>query len=433
MSAQSPVPVKAENDVRGSLRLLTDPLFGTYFAGKLLSTAGIWIHNIVAAILAYELSGSALAVGMVSVAQFGPQLLLAPLSGAMADRGDRRRQLVIGKLIVAVGSGGLAVWIWRVGVQGLPGAWSVVLAAFVVGLGFVLVAPAQNALIPALVRPGELAPAIALNAVPPTIARAGGPAVGALVAGSTSPAVAFAIAAATNVVFALLILPLNVRSRADNGGGTDLRVRAGVRYLRQDRGIALLLVGIAAIGVGADPVITLTPSLSAGFGAGSTLVGVFASSFGIGAGAAFVFLSSLRRRLGLPRVGTAGLLLLAVGIAAAGVSPTPALVIVSLGVAGSGMTLSLTSLSTQLQQRLPDDLRGRLMALWSIAFLGSRPIAAAIDGAVSDATAPIVAFVMVAVVVTVAAWLSRPSMMAARPAPSVARFAEVATAGNRSS
>lgn len=430
MSGRATAPPAADGPVRGSARLLVDPVFGTYFAGKLLSTAGIWIYNIVAAILAYELSGSALVVGLVSVAQFGPQLLLAPASGAMADRGDRRRQLVVGKLVVALGSGGLAVWIWRVGVDGLPGAWPVILAAFVVGLGFVLVAPAQNALIPALVRPGELADAIALNAVPPTIARAGGPAVGALVAVSMGPATAFAIAAAANVLFALMILPLDVRSRAVNGGGADRRVRAGVRYLRQDRGIVLLLVGVAAIGVGADPVITLTPSLSAGFGAGSRLVGVFASSFGVGAGAAFIVLSALRRRLGLARVGTTGLALLSIGIAAAGVSPTPGLAIVFLGIAGVGMTCSLTSLSTQLQERLPDELRGRLMALWSVAFLGSRPIAAGVDGAVSDATAPVVAFVMVAVVVAVAAWACRPSAVAARPAPtSPVRFTDLAPAG----
>src|SRR5690606_28216478 len=169
---------------RGSLGLLVDPVFGPFFGAKLLGTAGVWIYNIVAAILAFELSGSALVVGLVSVAQFGPQLLLAPLSGAMADRGNRRLQLAVGKLLVAVASGGLGVWIWLVGVEGLPGVWPVIATAFVVGLGFVLVGPAQNALIPALVRPNELAPAIALNTVPPTVARAAGPAVGALVATS---------------------------------------------------------------------------------------------------------------------------------------------------------------------------------------------------------------------------------------------------------
>ncbi len=405
---------------RGSFRLLVDPVFGPFFLGKLLSTAGIWIHNIVAAILAYELSGSAFVVGLVSVLQFGPQLIFAPLSGAIADRGDRRRQVVLGRLIAAAGSGGLALWLALVGVDGLPGAWPVLAAALVVGIGFVVGGPAMNALIPSLVRKEELATAVALNSVPFTLARAGGPATGALVAASFGAATAFGIAAATNLLFAVLLLGLRIRARAKLAEGSDTRVRAGLAYLREDRALALLLVGVAAIGVGADPVITLTPPLSARFGEGAELVGVFASSFGVGAGLAFVVLSWLRRRLGLPRLGVTGLGLLSVGIAAVGVSPTPRLAIAAFVVGGAGMTMALTSLSTQLQERVPDALRGRVMALWSVAFLGSRPLAAAANGAAADAWSPMVAFLGVALIVAAAAVWSRPSRLAARPAPSAA-------------
>ena len=403
---------------RGSFRLLADPVFGPFFAGKLLSTAGIWIHNIVAAILAYELSGSAFVVGLVSVLQFGPQLVFAPLSGAVADRGDRRRQVVLGRLIAASGSGGLALWLALVGVDGLPGAWPVVATALVVGIGFVVGGPAMNALIPSLVRKEELATAIALNNVPFTLARAAGPATGALVAATFGAATAFAIAAGTNLLFALLLLGLRIHARAQSAEGSDTRVRAGLAYLREDRALGLLLIGVAAIGVGADPVITLTPSLSSSFGEGAELVGLFASSFGVGAGLAFVVLSWLRRRLGLPRLGATGLALLAAGIAAAGVSPTPSAAVAALVVGGAGMTMALTSMSTQLQERVPDVLRGRVMALWSVAFLGSRPLAAAVNGAVADAWSPTVAFLGVAVIVAVAAVWSRPSRLAARPVPS---------------
>jgi MFS family permease len=401
---------------RGSFRLLADPVFGPFFAGKLLSTAGIWVHNIVAAILAYELSGSALVVGAVSVAQFGPQLIFAPLSGAVADRGDRRRQVVLGRLIAAAGSGSLAVAIAVLGVDGLPGAWPVVAAALVVGIGFVVGGPAMNALIPSLVRPNELAAAVALNSIPFTIARAGGPAIGALVAATSGPAVAFAFAAATNLVFALILVPLRIQPRTIDRGG-DRRVRAGVRYLREDRAIVLLLLGVAAIGVGADPVITLTPALASDLGEGSRLVGTLASSFGVGAGLAFVVLSVLRRRLGLARLGTLGLGAMSVGLLATAASPGPLAAIATLAVAGAGMTWSLTSLSTQLQERLPEELRGRVMALWSVAFLGSRPVAAAVNGAVADVTTPALAFAMVAAIVAVGAWWCRPARLAARPVP----------------
>jgi MFS family permease len=93
------------------------------------------------------------------------------------------------------------------------------------------------------------------------------------------------------------------------------------------------------------------------------------------------------------------------------------LAIAGFVIGGAGMTMSLTALSTLLQSRLPDALRGRVMALWSMAFLGSRPVAAAVNGAIADATAPVVAFLTVAVVVAVVAVAVRPSRLAARAAP----------------
>ena len=403
---------------RGPWRLLVDPVFGPFFVGKLLSTAGIWIHNIVAAILAYELSGSAFVVGLVSVAQFGPQLLFAPLSGAMADRGDRRRQLILGRLIAALGSGGLGVTLLVLGVEGMPGAWPVVLAALVVGIGFVVGGPAMNALIPSLVRPNELANAVALNSIPFTLARAGGPAIGALIATTTGPALAFGVAAVTNLIFAAILVPLGIQAYAARHDG-DRRVRAAFVYLREDRGIALLLIGVGVIGIGADPVITLTPSLSAGFGEGSTLGGVFASAFGVGAGLAIVVLGRLRVWLGVPRLSVVGLGLLATGLAGAGISPTPTLAIVSFAIGGAGMTCALTSLSTQLQARLPDALRGRVMALWSVSFLGSRPLAAAGNGALADATSANVTMVLVALIVVAGAVACRPARLERRPPPTL--------------
>lgn len=198
---------------RRSFALLLDPVFGPYFWGRVLSSWGIWIHNVVAAIVAFEITGSALMVGAVSAVQFAPQLLFAPLSGKMADRGNPGRQIVVGRLLTGLGSGALALWIWRVGgVDGLAGVGPVLGASFIVGVGFVVGGPAMQSIVPSLIRPGEMATAMALSSVPMTLARASGPALGALIATQFGSGTAFAIAGTANVMHAIIILTLRLAS-----------------------------------------------------------------------------------------------------------------------------------------------------------------------------------------------------------------------------
>lgn len=414
MPRPAPEPeTDATTGSRRSYQLLADPTFGPFFAGKLLSTIGMWVHNIAAAIVVFELTRSALLVGMVSVAQFTPQLVLTPWSGARADRSDRRRQLLAGRLVTASGSGGLVVWILLVGLDGDLGAAAVIGAALIVGIGFSLGGPAMNAVLPALVRPNELPNAVALNSVPFTIARAAGPAIGAGLVTSVGPVVAFGVAAVTNLLFAVVLALITIRP-VDRPIARDGSVRAGLRHLRADPVMAALLIGVATIGVGADPVITLTPAIADGFGADARLVGTLASSFGIGAGLAFLVLGVARRRFGLVRLGGGGLGLLAAGTVGLAAAPVAAAAVAAMVVGGAGMTFSLTSLTTLIQQRVPEELRGRMMALWAVAFLGSRPLTAGITGAVADAIAVEAALVLVAVVVTAGALACRPTRLRAR-------------------
>lgn len=396
---------------RGTFQLVLDPLVGRYFAARLFSTAGVWIHNIVAAILAFQLSGSALMVGMVSVAQFGPQVLLAPLSGSLADRGNRRGQLIVGRLIVALGSGFLALWLTIADVDGLPGVWPVITAAFVVGLGFVLTVPAQESIIPALVPKQDLPAAIALNAVPSTLARTMGPALGAFIADSIGPSIAFAITAATNLLFALVVSSLDIESRPQAPASTDYRFRASMRLLRENPALTLMLGGIVAVGIGTDPAITLTPPLGEMFGEGNRNVALLASAFGVGSLGAFSVLGRLRQRIGLKKLATTGLGLLAAGLLAVGSVRSIDVAMTGFGIAGVGMTMGFTSFTALLQQRLPDQFRGRVMALWAVAFIGSRPIAAATNGTIADHFGTRAAFATVAFTVAALAWISRPAAL----------------------
>lgn len=394
-------------EARGSWSLLRDPVVGPFLLGKLLSMTGMWAHNITAAIVVFQLTGSATLVGAVSIAQFLPQFALSPWSGARADRAERRRQLVVGRIITAAGSGALALWIATAGLSGGLGASVVIAAGLMVGVGFAVGGPALEALLPSMVRPSELGTLVSLNILPPTLGRTLGPALGGLLATAGGPTVAFAVAAAGHLLFAVIVAAV-VRD-APRVPPTDTSMRSGLRRVRKDPALAALLVGTAAVGVGADPAMTLSPSIAESFGGGSQLVGALSSAFGVGAAAAFLVLTPCRRAIGLGRMAPGGLLLLAAGLAGLALSGQPLTALLCFAIAGVGMTMSLSALTILIQHRSPDSIRGRIMALWAMAFMGARPVAAPVNGVVADTLSTSAALVGAAVVLLVCAWVARPS------------------------
>lgn len=391
---------------------MIDPVFGPFLLGKLLSFTGIWVYSVVAAIVAFELTGSAFVVGVVTAAQFAPQLLLAALSGRLADRGNPAIQVVLGRLLVGGGSGGLAAWIWLTGgVDELGSATPVAVASLVVGLGLVVGGPAMQAMVPSMIRPGEMTAAMALETIPMTVARAGGPVLGAAVAGQFGVVAAFALAGFFNLVFALIVLALRLSRAPARDADADTSMKAALRHVRKDASLGVLLLGIAAVGVGVDPSLTLAPALAHDLGGGAQLVGWLTSSFGIGAGIGFALFSPLHHFAGLQRLSGGGLLLIALGLGAAAVSWTAPVALLAFGLSGVGMTLAFASITSQIQDRSPDALRGRIMALWFLGFLGARPFSAGLSGLLADEVSVDVAFLSIALVVGVVAYLCRPSRL----------------------
>lgn len=372
---------ESSEEPRSVPSLLLDRRFGPYYLGKLVSAAGVWVQNIVAAILVFELTGSALAVGTVSVVQFLPQILLAPLGGVLCDRVDRRRLLMGGRSVAFLASGSLAVYVGVLGIDGMHGPWAVYAMALTLGIGHSFSAPAMQSLIAGLVPRRDLDVAVALNSSTGNIARAIGPAVGAGLYVAVGPAWAFGLTAGAHGFYiAALTLVKNTPIRR----AADSSLRGGFRYLRRTPIMVVLLVCVAALGFALDPIITLGPPLAELLGAGDVVVGVMASAFGGGALVALACLGALRRRLGLARLGTWGFGLLTAGMLGLALSQAPWMAVAAMAVGGYGFLLATTSLTSRLQRRVPDDLRGRVMSLYVVCFLGSRPVAATINGAVAD-------------------------------------------------
>lgn len=388
------------------MRLLVEPTFGPWFWGNVVSNAGNWLFNVVAAVVVFELSGSALLVGMVSVAQFVPAVLLAPLTGAITDRRDRRRVLLAAQGVSTTAAGALAVAVTAVGIDGLPGAWPILATAFGIGIGQAFAVPALNALVPALVDDEDLETGVSLTSLTFNLGRAFGPAASGVLLATLGAELAFVVNAGS--FLPLLGALLVIRPRPADpppDGAVDRSARAGLRWVRDDRRVLTLLVAVAAVGFAIDPVITLAPPLAAELGGPSELVAGMVTAFGVAAIPGALVSGRLQASWGSLPVGRAGAVVVATGLAIAALAPAPVVAVVGFAVCGTGFVLAVTSVTSLLQRVVPDLLRGRVMALWTVAFLGSRPLAAVIDGAAADAVGPRLASIIAVLVALAAAGL----------------------------
>lgn len=381
--------------------LVTDRRYGPYLSTNFVSNVGNWFQNVAAGIVVFALTGSNTLVGVVSVLQFLATMALAPWSGSLADRHDRRKLLILAQVISAAGAVGLAIWVGLAGVEGLPGIWPVMAASGVIGLGFAIGVSAMNALVPSLVEPAELDQAIALNSATFTVARAVGPALAGIAIAATGAGFAFGVNALT--FLPLIVVLLVIRPRAVNRSKGDRSVKAGLAYLRDRPSMRWLIVTTLTVGWAADPASTLAPAYADLFGRGESFVGFQVAMFGAGAAVSSLTVRRFRARFGLLQTTRIGLVLLAAGLMGYSAAPTEWVVLVALFVAGMGFLLGVTTTNSNLQRRLDEDLRGRVMALWSMAFLGSRPIAGLIDGGVADLTSPRLG-VLTAIVPLFAGW-----------------------------
>lgn len=386
---------------RPTWRVAFDPTYGPFFWTNWISNIGNWFQNVAAGVVVFRLTGSNTFVGLVSVGQFAASLVLSPFAGSLSDRADRRLVLLGGQATAAAGAMALAVWVLLVGVEGLPGVWPVLITAGVIGLGFSFAIAALNALTPALVPEEDLASAIALNSASFTLARAFGPALAGVVVATLGATVAFGANALT--FLPLLVVLMVIRPRHVERPAGDRSVRAGFRYVRSRADLGLLLAATLAVGVAGDPVNTLSPAYAELFSRSEAFVGLQVALFGSGSAVGSLIVGRLHNRLGLLRTARVAMGLLGAGLVATALAPTGDVVLVTWFVTGIGFVFGVTSTNASLQGRIDEDMRGRVMAFWGAAFLGSRPIAAIMDGAVADLISPR-AGVLAAGIPLVAGW-----------------------------
>jgi MFS family permease len=363
---------------REALRLIASRSFGPYFVGNAVSASGTWVQNLAAALLIYRQTHSAFLLGVLNFCQFVPVLLLVPWTGKAADRFDRRRLLLVTQPLAAALSGLLALLAWH----GLASTAIVIADAAAIGVTSAFSAPTQQALVTGLVEPRDIPSAVGLNSMTFNIARAAGPTLATASVTTLGIPASFAINAASFGLFAAILLVVRPRrqERAERGAA---RFRESLGLLRREPRLAVLLAIVVVVGAASDPVNTLSPAFAHAFGHRDVVAGFVVGSFGAGAVLAAFLLAG--RIGGSRRRMTATLALFGAGMIAFSLSPWFAVGLVLLVVAGFGYLASNTAATARLQLSVEETQRGRMMALWSVAFLGLRPLASIADGAIASA------------------------------------------------
>lgn len=381
-----------DGEQRSFRELLADSVFAPFFFANALSNTGNWFQNVAAGIVVYDLTGSNTAVGAVSILQFSSTMLLTPFAGRVSDRVNRRKMLFVGQLVAFLGALGLAITVGVIGVDSLPGPWPIYLATAVIGLGAAIILPSLQSVVPSLVRSRDLDRAITLNSMTFNIARGIGPVLAGAIVAAFGAVWAFGINTLTFIPLLVVLTIIRPRSAvmSNDGGSDDVgeTVADGLRWIRARPTVLLLLIGTLAVGWTSDPFSTLMPAMAEKFGYGETVVGLLVGAFGFGAACTAPAVDRIRGRLGRGRVAGFGLAVSALGLVVLALAPVVHIGLVGAAISGSGFLLGVTSTNTELQRGIPERLRGRIMAIWSVAFLGCRPIAAVIDGSIADAVDP---------------------------------------------
>ena len=366
-------PARPERGLRQAVAALGHRNFALFWVGALVSNVGTWMQNVTVPIVLLELTDDATWVGLATFATLMPGVLVGPWAGALADRFQRRTVLLVANAVQAALA--FALWAaWGAGVRSPAVVLALVGAS---GLSFGLTIASWQSFVSELVPREELLNAVTLNSAQFNGARAVGPAAAGVVLARFGPSWAFLLNAASflAVLVALALVRVPRLPRARSGDGALAQFAEGLGYVRRHRGIVLAIALVGFVGLVGSPVFSLAPVFARRvYEVGRGLTGLLSAAYGAGAVLGALALGALgggQRRSRLVRLALAGFAAALVGL---GLAPAYWLGVGALALCGAGFVVAISTLNTTVQLQVDEEHRGRVMAVYFMAFTAGLPL-----------------------------------------------------------
>ena len=406
--------------------------FRIYFLGQMVSITGTWMQNVAQAWLVYRLTESSFLLGFVAFAGLLPVLIFGLAGGVLADRYPRKTLMVAAQGIALLQAVTLAV----LTLTGWVEVWHIIVLAFVLGIVHAFEMPTRHSFLAEIVPREQLANAIALNSSLFNLARSAGPAIAGWLVATSGEGVVFAINAGT---FLLMLLGLWVirmpAAPSDRGGRRRGALAEGLRYAAGHPRIRAALLLLASVSLLSTGYSVLMPVFSKTvFAGGPTTLGMLLGAAGLGALVAALRLAYLSGRQQLDRQIGGAVMTAGVAMAAFAATAYLPLAMGLLAIVGFALTTLIASTNTLLQMLVTDTLRGRVMSLFSVLFIGANSLGNLLAGTVADhigAPTTVLAFGCIALVLGTVHRLYAPRLAREGGAPEERTEEDEGRAGRR--
>ncbi|RCJ17071.1 MFS transporter [Nostoc sp. ATCC 43529] len=355
-----------------------------FFAGQGISLIGTWMTQLATIWLVYDLTNSALMLGVVGFSSQIPSFFLAPFGGVFVDRFSRYRTLIGTQILAMIQSLILAV----LALTGVIQVWQIIALSLFQGFINALDAPARQAFVPELVEGREdLANAIAINSTMVNGARLIGPAIGGLLIAAVGAGYCFLIDGLSYiaVIAALLAMKVKPWKNSVTGGNPLQKVKEGFVYAFSFPPIRAVLLQSALVSLlGLQNTILVPIIAEEVLKGGAETLGFLMAASGVGALSGGIYLATRQTILGIGKFIALAPAILGIGLISFSLSRFLPLSLFSMLFVGLGTILQIAASNTFLQTIVEEDKRGRLMSLYTMSFLGMIPIGNLLGGVLAN-------------------------------------------------